>query len=203
MIAHIEESLPEMVSAGGFIREEEEEEERQSVAARPPQTAPAIVTGSERLSARQENRLIHHADQEMLNISRMYKNRAVEEGSDAVAALALDQLLAAIRSLSLVLAQIPSSSGSIAVAYLLSLLDMVVEYVRVFDRSPNSTFTTLDLMDNIFHKLLSHGQVTPTEKIRLKALIDRVRDAIFTKYEGLQDYEASCSRVFQRSIELI
>lgn len=46
----------------------------------------------ERLSEKQEARLIHYADQEILNLSRIYKNRAVGDSASAVDAAGLDQL---------------------------------------------------------------------------------------------------------------
>lgn len=158
---------------------------------------------SHQLSPKQEAKLIHYADQEILNISRLYKNRAVGDGEAAVASAALDQLAAKVQSLCKVLAQVPLASASIAVAYLLTIVDMITEYIRVFNVAPDSTFTTLTLIDQLFHQLLRQGQVSITEQTRLKALIGRVRSVVYSKYNRLQDYEANCSKVFELSIGLI
>lgn len=97
----------------------------------------------------------------------------------------------------------PLDSGSIAVAYLLTLMDMLIEYVQVFNRAPQSTFGTFARLDRIFHRLMTHTKVSMTEQTRLKALIARARSAIYSRYHALQEYEADCSKVFELSIETL
>lgn len=155
------------------------------------------------LTVRQERNFIHFVDGKMLDISRMYKNRAVLDESDAVAGHALDQLLREVQSLLTLISQLPPASAVIAVPYLLTMLDMTTEYVRVFDQSPSNTFALLDNLDGFFQQLLLQGSVNVTEQTRLNALIGRLRDSVYTKYKDDESYEAQTSKVFEKSLELI
>lgn len=133
----------------------------------------------------------------------MYKNRAVEDGENAVASKALDQLIAEMLVICQVLSLVPRTSSAIAVAYLLVLMDMTAEYIRVFEPSPATTFDLLTQLDNLFAGLITSGQVSLTEQTRLSALIGRVREATYTKYKDKEQYEVSCSGVLERSLSLI
>lgn len=155
------------------------------------------------LTIRQERNFIHFVDQKMLEISRLYKNRAVRDEGDAVAGDALDQLLHEIQSLITLITQLPQASAVIAVPYLLTMLDMTTEYIRVFNQSPTTTFALLESLDSSFERLLNQNNVSVTEQTRLNALIGRLRDSVYTKYKDDEEYEAKTSNVFSKSLSLI
>lgn len=176
--------------AGGFIEPETAaDESRES-------TRPS-------LSSRQEGKLIHYLDQKLLEVSRLYKRRAVEDSVQAVAASALDQLLLELSSIVKILEQVPAGSASIVVAYALNILDIASDYIRVFDRSPTSTFVFTRELDGLFVSLLDRRLVNLTEQTRLNGLVSRLRNIVYTKYDGRQEYEARCSSVFEGSMAFI
>jgi hypothetical protein len=152
------------------------------------------------LSSKQESKLIHYIDQRLLDISRLYKRRAVEDSDQAVASQALDQLLEELCSLIQILTQVPLRSASIVIAYALNILDIVTDYIRVFNKSPDKTFTSLRALVSHFVRLLDHHVLSITEQTRLQGLAARLRNVVYTKYEGLEPYEAACSEVFAGSI---
>lgn len=184
------------VPAGGFILPNSGSEEAAS--ARRASSAPGPA-----LTVRQERNFIHFVDQKMLEISRMYKNRAVGDENDAVAGDALDQLLREVQSLIDLISQLPQASAVVAVPYLLTMLDMTTEYIRVFNQSPVTTFALLNHLDVAFQDLLVQNKVNVTEQTRLNALIGRLRDSVYTKYKDDEQYEARTSKVFEKSLELI
>lgn len=158
---------------------------------------------TQQLSAKQEGKLIHFVDQRLLDVSRLYKRRAVEDSQQAVSSTALDQLLTEISSIVKILYQIPTGSAPIATAYSLNILDTVSDYLRVFDRSPETSFAFLSELDNLFVKLIRERAVNVTEQTRLNGLVARLRLIVFTKYKGHEQYESQCSDVFEFSLGLI
>lgn len=155
------------------------------------------------LTAQQESKLIHYCDQKLLEISRAYKNRAIQESDDAKSATALDALLAQISTLMDVLEKVPLGSVSIAVSYVLLILSSyLTDYLSVFEPSPFATFSLLARLDAYLSRLIIKEKLNMTERTRLSGILTRLRDVVFEKYPGEQ-YEASCSRTFQSTIELL
>lgn len=155
------------------------------------------------LTVKQESKLIHFIDQRLLDVSRLYKRRAVEDSDQAVSASALDQLLLELSSIIKIMAQIPRGSAPIATAYALSILDSATDYIHVFNRSPTQTFCFLAEFDTLFAKLVRQRAVNLTEQTRLNALVARLRLIVFTKYKGSAQFESQCSNVFENTLGLI
>lgn len=180
------------VEAGGFVRESEAIE-----------TAETFKGIAPRLTQHQESKLIHYCDQKLLDISRLYKNRALQDSELATASAALDLILDQVSGLFDVLCKVPLASSSIAISYMLLILGShLIDYLGTFDPSPETTFALIGRMDNYLAFMLTKDKLNMTERTRLTAIITRIRDTIYDKYPGEQ-YEAACSRAFQGTVELM
>ncbi|ORY75760.1 hypothetical protein BCR37DRAFT_389585 [Protomyces lactucae-debilis] len=168
------------------------------------------------LSQQQETRLIHHLDAQLLTLSRSLK-RQTASSQDAAASLAL--LTSHMTGLLALFKQVPAGSASLAVAYLMSILDATMDHLTLLalPEDTSSIFVLLAEMDDMYSGLIQADLVTITEATRLRALFGTCRAVLFEKLEPktqvIQELdneeateirlEAQLSNVFQKSLTLL
>ncbi|WBW75020.1 transcription factor TFIIH complex subunit Tfb6 [Schizosaccharomyces osmophilus] len=148
------------------------------------------------LTESQLNNLRDYLDEQLLNVSQKFQKKFLPGGFQS-----LDDLIRDIEPYFRVLAAMPMQRDSfLAVNATLRGLDFFVDSIVAFPPAPEPMFQALSLLDSLCLKLVQHGNISTTDTIRLKSLMENSRMVVISKLGEVQGFELECSSVFERTL---
>lgn len=82
-------------------------------------------------------------------------------------------------------------------------IDFFVDTIVGFPASPETTFKVFSLLDSLCLRLIQSGNLSTTDTIRLKSLMENCRMVVISKLSDVQGYEMDCASIFEKSLNSI
>ncbi|EPX71724.1 uncharacterized protein SOCG_03660 [Schizosaccharomyces octosporus yFS286] len=148
------------------------------------------------LTESQLNHLRDYLDEQLLNVSQKFQKKFLPGGFQS-----LENLIHDIEPYFQVLSAMPMQRDSfLAINATLRGLDFFLDAIVAFPPAPAAMFQAFSLLDSLCLKIVQSGNLSTTDAIRLKSLMENSRMVVISKLADIQGYELECSSVFEKTL---